>query len=106
MVGTCIIQDVRQIVDELVATLKSMPNTFKGNGDNEPLTTTYLDHEDNDEHLARLQDACELLYQGTHSTKLVTTMLLMNICTIHGVSNKCVDELLSLLHKYILPKGN
>jgi hypothetical protein len=30
----------------------------------------------------------------------------MNICTIHGVSNKYVDELLSLLHKYLLPKGN
>ncbi len=33
-------------------------------------------------------------------------MLLMNICTIHGVNNKFVDELLSLLHKYPLLPNN
>ncbi len=33
-------------------------------------------------------------------------MLLMNICTIHRVNNKFVDELLSLLHKYFLPLDN
>jgi hypothetical protein len=88
---------VLQIVDELATTPESMPSTSKGNGNNEPSTTTYLEHENIDEHLVRLQDACQLLYQRTHSTKFATTMLLMNICTIHGVSNKCVDELLSLL---------
>jgi hypothetical protein len=38
--------------------------------------------------------------------KLASTLLLMNVCTIHGVSNKFVDELLTLLHKHLLPKDN
>jgi hypothetical protein len=47
-----------------------------------------------------------VFYQGAQSTKLVATMLLMNVCQIHCVSNKFVDELLSLLHKHLLPKDN
>jgi hypothetical protein len=34
-----------------------------------------------------LQGACQSLYPSTCSTKLAATMLLMNICTFHGVSN-------------------
>ena len=30
-------------------------------------------------------------------------MLIMTICTMHGVSNEFEDKLLYLLHKYILP---
>jgi hypothetical protein len=30
----------------------------------------------------------------------------MNVCTVHGVSNKFMDELLALLHKHLLPKDN
>lgn len=32
-------------------------------------------------------------------------MLLLIITTVHGVSDKFVDELLSVLNKHILPKG-
>jgi hypothetical protein len=53
-----------------------------------------------------LRYACQLLYLGVWSSKLATTMLLMNVCIVHGINNKCVDELLSLLHKYLLPLGN
>ncbi len=35
-----------------------------------------------------LQEACQPLYLGARSTMLTSTLLLMNICTIHGVSNK------------------
>ncbi len=31
--------------------------------------------------------------------KLLVTLILLNICTTHGCSNKFLDELLSLLHK-------
>ncbi len=62
--------------------------------------------EDNGVDVARLQEACQPLYLGSHSMKLVATMLLMNICTIHGVGNKFVDELLALLHKHLLPTSN
>ncbi len=53
-----IIQYVFQIVDELVATPENMANNFEGNGDNELVTTTDLKHENNDEHLVGLRDAC------------------------------------------------
>ena len=42
------------------------------------------------------------LFVGASVTKLATIMLLMTICTIHGINNKFMDELLYLLHKYIL----
>ena len=50
--------------------------------------------------------SCHPLYAGAPVTKLAATMLIMTICTMHGVSNKFVDELLFLLHKYILPAPN
>ncbi len=46
------------------------------------------------------------MYPGAQSTKLIATMLLMNICIVHGVNNKFVNELLSLWHKYLLPPNN
>jgi hypothetical protein len=50
--------------------------------------------------------SCHPLYAGASVTKLAATMLIMNICTMHGVSNTFVDELLHLLHKHILPQSN
>jgi hypothetical protein len=32
--------------------------------------------------------------------------MLMNVCQVHGVSNKFVDELLALLHLHLLPRDN
>jgi hypothetical protein len=37
---------------------------------------------------------------------LATTLQLMNVCKVHGVSNKFVDEILTLLHKHLLPLDN
>ncbi len=33
-------------------------------------------------------------------------ILVMNICTVHGINNKFVDEILSLLHKYLFLEDN
>ncbi len=33
-------------------------------------------------------------------------MLLMNVCQVHGVLNKFVNELLALLHLHLLSKDN
>ncbi len=98
------------IVDELVAVPKNMPRTFEGNAEDGPPTngmgTTNVNDEDNGVDLVGLQKACQPLYPSAHSTKLTTTMLLMNICIVHGISNKFVDELLSFMHKYLLPPNN
>jgi hypothetical protein len=37
---------------------------------------------------------------------LSTLLLLLNLKAIHGVSNNFMDELISLLRKELLPKGN
>jgi len=46
------------------------------------------------------------LYKGAKYTKLVATILLMNACTVHGVSNNFVDKLLILLQGHIFPQRN
>jgi hypothetical protein len=53
-----------------------------------------------------LKDAIKPLYRGTKSTKLAATILLMNLCTIHGVSNNFTEELFALLHGHLLPPDN
>jgi hypothetical protein len=53
-----------------------------------------------------LREACQPLYNGAKCTKLASTLLLMNVCTMHGLSNKFVDELLALIHRHLLPKDN
>jgi hypothetical protein len=51
-------------------------------------------------------EACYPLYIGPRFSKLSATLILMNICSTHGCSNKFLDELLSFLHKFILLVDN
>ncbi len=37
------------------------------------------------------KDVVAKLYKGSSSTKLAATILLMNMCTIHGVTNNFCD---------------
>jgi hypothetical protein len=87
-----------------------MPGSFQSNAKDGPpidvMGNINVNNEDYGEILAGLQESCQPLYLGAHSIKLADTMLLMNICTIHGVNNKFVDELLSLLHKHLFPPDN
>ena len=53
-----------------------------------------------------MEEAMQPLYDGAKSTKLATTVLLMNLCTVHGVSNHCAHELFSLLHRHVPEKNN
>jgi hypothetical protein len=53
-----------------------------------------------------MSEACCPLYTWAKCSKLSATLILMNICTTHGCSNKFLDELLSFLHKFILPIDN
>ncbi len=97
-------------MDELATVLESLLGIFERNANDEPPIVTMEAQEDFEEDngvdVVGLQEACQLLYLGSHSMKLAATMLLMNICTIHGVNNKFVDELLTLLHKHLLHVGN
>jgi hypothetical protein len=76
-------------MDEFVAIPKSLLGTFEGNGNDGPfiaIMETQNIKGDFGVDVVRLQETCQPLYLGSCSTKLATTMLLMNICTIHGVS--------------------
>jgi hypothetical protein len=53
-----------------------------------------------------LSEACCPLYTGARCSKLSITLILLNICTTHGCSNKFLDQLLSLLHKFFLHVDN
>jgi hypothetical protein len=55
---------------------------------------------------ALLEEAIQELYDGSRNTKLAATILVMNLCMVHGVSNNFADELFTILHCYLLPKGN
>jgi glycerol-3-phosphate cytidylyltransferase-like family protein len=55
---------------------------------------------------ALLEEAVQKLYDGSCSTKLAATILVMNLCTVYGVSNNFADELLNILHCHLLPKVN
>lgn len=103
------------IVDELATIPKNILGPFEGNvDDGKPTIMVDMEHnistknqEDIEVDLVRLYNACKpFLYMGAWSTKLSTTMLMMDDFIVHGVNNKCVDELLLLSHKYILPLDN
>lgn len=46
------------------------------------------------------------LFCGSHLSRLDTTLLVMNVCRTHKVSNACISELLHLFSKVILPSPN
>jgi hypothetical protein len=55
---------------------------------------------------AALEEAIHPLYGRACSTKLAATVLLMNLCIVHGVSNCFADELFTILHGRLLPEEN
>ena len=46
------------------------------------------------------------LFPGRPMNRLGTMLMLLNMCSFHGVSNAFVDELFSLLQKDLLPNNN
>ncbi len=46
------------------------------------------------------------LYASSKCTKVVATILLMNLCIIHRINNKFVDEIFALLCHHLFPKPN
>ena len=54
-----------------------------------------------------LNDECRTpLYGGSNLSRLDTTLMFMNVCRTHKVSNACITELLHLFSKVILPLPN
>ena len=53
-----------------------------------------------------LEVAIEELYHGAKSSVLAATILIMTLCTVHGVSNKFADQLFTLFCEHLLPSEN
>lgn len=79
-----------------------------GVGEDEPIVGAVEGEIQEDVHFdpSNMEEAIQELYSASRCTKLAATILLMNLCTVHGVSNNFVDELFTLLHGHILPERN
>ena len=53
-----------------------------------------------------MDDSLQPLYNGARCSQLASTVLFMNLYTVHGISNQCANELFTLLHSHILPANN
>jgi hypothetical protein len=53
-----------------------------------------------------LEEAIRPLYRGAKCTQLAATILLMNLCTVHGVTNGFADGLFTILNFHLLPTEN
>ena len=71
----------------------------------EPLADVWGESEKND-NPHELEDAIQELYGGAKSSILAATILIMTLCTIHGVSNKFADQLFALFSLHLLPGEN
>jgi hypothetical protein len=49
-----------------------------------------------------LKDAIKELYAGSKCTKLAITIIFKNMCTIHRINNKFVNELFTFLCQHLL----
>jgi hypothetical protein len=101
--GIGMVQEVCDVMEELAAVPESMIGQDEGNVEG--------NIGDNHEGFATDHDECifsegQPLYNGVRSSMLTTALLLMNVYKVHGVCNKFVDELLTILHKHLLPLDN
>jgi hypothetical protein len=64
-----------------------------------------IDHDSNFDPQT-LEDAIKPLYRGAKCTELAGTILLMNLYTVHRMSNNFSVELFALLHNHLLPVDN
>jgi hypothetical protein len=62
--------------------------------------------EDHSSNPQALEEAIRPLYRGARCTQLAATILLMNLCTVHGVTNGFADEMFTILNAHMLPKEN
>ena len=59
--------------------------------------------EENHDDPRALEEAMEEVYHRAKLSVLATTILIMTLCTIHGVSNKFADQLFTLFRNHLLP---
>ena len=53
-----------------------------------------------------LRESAEPLFQGSQSSRLQFSIILMSLCTLYSVSHHCLDEILTFLKHDVLPADN
>ena len=71
-------------------------------GDNECSNPSTENHDDP----RALEEAMDEVYHGAKSSVLAATILIMTLCTIHGVSNKFADQFFTLFREHLPPSEN
>ena len=105
--------NVAEIVHDIVTSVYEECNDSSREGDvanlSEHGVTSCKDvegHETSDHfHPTMLEKEIQELYKDSRSTKVAATILLMNLCIVHEISNNFADELFTILHHHLLPKG-
>jgi hypothetical protein len=108
--GLGMVHEVCEIMEEL----STVPDNMAAHGDlnveedtgNNDEGLVVDDHDDVASEVQHPREACQPLHKGAKSSMLAATLLLMNVCMVHGVSNKFVNKLLVLFHKHLLPLDN
>jgi hypothetical protein len=105
-----VVMDAFTLGDSVTEECREGSSGGDGNNLSDPVASSdeEVDTEGNGDRFdpAMLEEAIQELYIGSRSTKLAATILLMNLCTVHGVSNNFADELFTILHRHLLPEGN
>jgi hypothetical protein len=108
-----VVEDVFKIVDGLQQEANEGDRDGDGkfpfdNEGQQPLGDTSFDdvQQEHNFDIVALEDAMEELYVGSKCTKLATIILFMNLCMVHKVTNRCADELFTLLQHHLLPEPN
>jgi hypothetical protein len=100
-----IVTEAFNIVDELENVLDDDDDDGV---DDEPMGANDrgIPEESGNDDPRMLEEAMEELYHGARSSVLASTILIMTLCTIHGVSNKFADSLFCLFRNHLLPSEN
>ena len=97
-----IVMDAFEVVDGL----EDGGNEESGDEDEEEQLADVDIEDDNHDATHDLEDAIQELYDGAKSSVLAATILIMTLCTIHGVSDKFADQLFALFRLHLLPGEN
>ena len=73
--------------------------------DEEPMGDLGIE-DDKDDAPHDLEEAIQELYDGAKSFVLAATILIMTLCTIHGVNNKFADAVFVFFRLHLLPGEN
>ncbi len=100
-----IVMEAFTVVDELAGD-EDPPSESESEGEPMGENGDGIGEDDNYGDPHELEEAIDELYHGAKSSILAATILIMTLCTVHGVSNKFADQLFTLFREHLLPSEN